>query len=67
VLFQELDEPLLASRSSARIRRVPTAPASEIVVAQHERGDVVGHLGEHAVPLRLGHLAIRDGKYPAES
>ena len=32
----------------------------EVVVAQHQRGHVVGHLREHGVALLLGHLAVGD-------
>ena len=32
----------------------------EIVVAQHQRRDVVGHLGEQRVALLLGELAVGD-------
>jgi hypothetical protein len=32
----------------------------ESVVPQHQRGHLVGHLGEQRVSLLLGQLAIRD-------
>jgi hypothetical protein len=34
----------------------------EIVVAQHQCGDVVGHFGEHRVALLFGQLAVRNGE-----
>ena len=45
-------------------RRVGEREVLLVVVAQHQVGDLVGHLGEQRVALLLGQVAVRD--HPVE-
>ena len=60
-LFEVLDEALLRIE---QLRRDAAGHRKrlrlEVVVAQDQRGDVVGHLGEQRVALLLGQLAVGD-------
>jgi len=62
-LFQEADEAcLLIDQGHAHAPGQRQRLGLEVVVAQHQRGHVVGHPGQQRVALLRRHLAVTDGQ-----